>query len=218
MYRCLIPSRRCLTALLALLAFYVLPAMAAPAPAGLPDPLPGPIRRARVGDIVELTFFNRIDPHHFGNSIDRDLVKGGSGCDEVTGIYPGKDKFSDCFHGSSTGNLHFHGTLTNPNSTGDNVLIEVRPSNPAQADAGNVTAASVKPAFDAFFANCEAMRKQDVLSERPKIWADLPASFTAQQQTLLTAYDTQNSQQLWKADAAAIAAGNWPRYYLGAFP
>ena len=191
---------------------------AVPAQAGLSDPLPGPTLRARVGDIVELTFLNQIDPNHFGNSIDRDLAKGGTGCDEVTGIYPGKDKFPDCFHGSSTGNLHFHGTHTNPNTTGDNVLIEVRPSNPAQAGAGNVTAATVKPAFDAFFAQCEAILKKDVLSEWPKVWADLPASFTAQQQTLLTAYDTQNSQQLWQANAAAIASGNWPQYYLGAYP
>ena len=59
-----------------------------------------------------------------------------AGCDVVNpgdpaAGYPlaGGDAFPDCFHGSSTGNIHFHGTHTNPNSTGDNVFIEVRPSN-----------------------------------------------------------------------------------------
>ena len=34
-------------------------------------PLPGPTLRARLGDIVELTFLNQIDPLDYGNSIDR---------------------------------------------------------------------------------------------------------------------------------------------------
>lgn len=118
-------------------------------PAGsLTDPSPGPTLRARVGDIIELTFLNQINPADFGNSIDMDLKSGGTGCDETSGIYPGKfDVFPDCFHGSTTGNIHFHGTHTNPNSTGDNVLIEVRPSNPQQDGANAVTAATYAKPF-----------------------------------------------------------------------
>lgn len=36
-----------------------------------PDPMPGPTFRARVGDLVELTLINQINPVNFGNSIDR---------------------------------------------------------------------------------------------------------------------------------------------------
>ena len=39
--------------------------------AGYSDPMPGPTLRARVGDIVQLTFLNQIDTGVFGNSIDR---------------------------------------------------------------------------------------------------------------------------------------------------
>ena len=34
----------------------------------------------------------------------------------------------NCLHGSSTSNLHFHGTHTTPNTTGDNILLFVRPA------------------------------------------------------------------------------------------
>src|SRR6516165_5753572 len=63
------------------------------------EPLPGPTLRARVGDMVELTFLNHIDPNNFGNSIDQDIKGGGTGCDEAGGgLYPGSfDKFPDCF-------------------------------------------------------------------------------------------------------------------------
>jgi len=91
-------------------------------------PRPGPTLRARVGDLVQLTFINQINPSDFGDSIDRAEKGRGGGCDETSSGYPGNDKYPDCFHGSSTGNIHFHGTHTNPNTTGDNVFIEVRPS------------------------------------------------------------------------------------------
>jgi FtsP/CotA-like multicopper oxidase with cupredoxin domain len=111
--------------------------------------LPGPTLRARVGDIVQLTFLNQINTGDFGNSIDQDLVKGGTGCDQVSGVYPattqtkgGKsvpvDTFPNCLHGSSTANIHYHGTHTNPDSTGDNVLVQLRPSNPQQ-DGGLIS-------------------------------------------------------------------------------
>ncbi len=138
---------------------------APPAGGGLADPMPGPTLRARLGDIVELTFLNQINPADFGSSIDQDLVSGGSGCDEVSGVYPGTinqsgkqvpvDVFPNCFHGSSTGNIHFHGTHTNPDSTGDNVLVQVRPSNAQQDGANAVTAATYEKPFVEFFANAK---------------------------------------------------------------
>ena len=155
-------------------------------------PRPGPTLRARVGDLVQLTFINQINPANFGDSIDRGETGRGGGCDESSGGgaegkgYPGTgeyaDKYPDCFHGSSTGNIHFHGTHTNPNSTGDNVFIEVRPSLREVDGKPIVTPASVQKSFDAFFATCEAeLSPNKVLKEWPRTWNDLPSDWTDEQ-------------------------------------
>jgi FtsP/CotA-like multicopper oxidase with cupredoxin domain len=185
------------------------------------DPVPGPTLRARVGDLVQLTFLNQIDPNHYGDSIDRG--ERGQGCDEST-VYPGDpakggDVFPDCFHGSSTGNIHFHGTHTNPSSTGDNIFLEVRPSL-RKGGQPIVTEASVKPAFDEFFRNCDARLKNDVLSQWPRTWSDLPAAWTSSQESLLKTYDGNPAIQnkLWPVNAAQLSAGVWPQYYIGAYP
>src|SRR5690242_17830115 len=119
------------------------------------DPLPGPTLRAHVGDLVELTFLNQVDMNKFPKSLDQGQ------CDSVTGIYPesvtqvakGKDIFPNCFHGSTTANMHFHGMHTNPNTTGDNVFVEIRPSLRTRDEANKplVTEATVKQDFDEFF-------------------------------------------------------------------
>jgi FtsP/CotA-like multicopper oxidase with cupredoxin domain len=189
----------------------------APNPPGpYPDPAPGPTLRARVGDIVQLTFLNQIDPGPFGNSIDRG--ERGQGCDEST-QYPGLDQFPDCFHGSSTGNIHFHGTHTNPSTTGDNVFIEVRPS-PRHLGQPVVTEASVQEPFADFFSVCEGYLRSNVLSQWPRSWSDLPAAWTSRQEALLKAYDSNPSiaNKLWPVNAAQIEVGAWPQYYIGAFP
>src|SRR6185436_19519355 len=153
----------------------------APAPYGLYArgsyalPRPGPTLRARVGDLVQLTFINQINPNDFGDSIDRAERGRGNGCDETSSGYPGSvnDKYPDCFHGSSTGNIHFHGTHTNPNTTGDNVFIEVRPS--LREDGKPVvTPDSVKDSFKSFFDRCEMELHGNVLKEWPRTWDDLP--------------------------------------------
>jgi len=146
------------------------------------DPMPGPTLRARVGDIIELAFVNDIEPNRFGRSIDQGdkrTISGiaqnpAAGCDTINTGTPGMgypyigpptpftvgDAFPDCFHGSSTGNIHFHGTHTNPTGTGDNVLLEIRPS-PRVPKPGSTTgetiptitpeSESVRGAFKAFF-------------------------------------------------------------------
>src|SRR5262245_54363124 len=181
------------------------------------DPVPGPTLRARIGDIVQLTFLNHVNPNQYGDSIDRG--ERGQGCDESNAPYPGLDTFPDCFHGSSTGNIHFHGTHTNPSTTGDNVFIEIRPS---LRDAGQpiVTQASVKEPFDDFFSTCEIHLSNNVLSQWPRSWSDLPASWTSRQEVLLKAYDSNPYilNKLWPVNAAQIAHGAWPQYYIGAYP
>ena len=187
-------------------------------------PMPGPTLRARVGDLVELTFLNQINPADFGNSIDRGETGQGGGCDQSTAGYPGGDKYPDCFHGSSTGNIHFHGTHTNPNSTGDNVFIEVRPS-PRDGNKPVVTAESVQTPFNEFFTRCEAQLNGNVLRQWPVFWSDLPKTWTDRQETLLKQYDKQLvknygnvAKQLWPVDARQLLIGAWPQYYIGAYP
>ena len=211
-----------------------------PGPGPYPNPIPGPTLRARVGDIVNLTFLNQIRAGNFGDSIDRAENGIGSGCDQSTGGatdsqgnvigggYPASagDVFPDCLHGSSTGNIHFHGTHTNPNGTGDNVFIEVRPS-PQVNGQPTVTAASVKDQFDRFFGECTQRLRADPLAEWPKTWNDPPlgppndpGTWTAAQMRLLLAYDQGRppSQQLWPVDQQQYEQGIWPQYYIGAYP
>lgn len=192
-----------------------------PAAGAVPNPMPGPTLRARVGDIIQLTFINQIYPNHFGLSIDNGET--GIGCDQP--VPPG-DTFPDCFHGSSTGNIHFHGTHTNPNTTGDNVFVEVRPL--PRDNQGNLTTSpeKVQKSLDKFFADCAAHLKGSALTQWPKVWSDMPSDWTDQQKSLLQAYDKQLAQrygvppakQLWPIDAMQLQAGGWPQYYIGAFP
>jgi len=196
-------------------------------PRAIPDPLPGPLR-ARVGDIVELTFLNHIDAANFGDSIDRG--ENGLGCDQTSGGgaqqgYPASagDHFPDCFHGSSTGNIHFHASHTNPNGTGDNVLIEVRPV-PRAANQPTITDTTFKEQFDKFFAECEKRLKADVLTEWPLSWDDPPLgppsdpkTYTRIEKKLLQEYDN-GRLQLWPTDERQYKKGFWPQYYIGAYP
>ncbi len=188
-------------------------------------PRPGPTLRARVGDLVQLTFINQINPLNFPYSIDRGETGQGGGCDESNAGYPGADKFPDCFHGSSTGNIHFHGTHTNPNTTGDNVFIEVRPSLRDAKGQPVVTQQSVAAAFDSFFKKCEVELSHNVLREWPRTWSDLPAAWTDEQKKLLQLYDTDlvnkygpGVRKLWPVDEKQLKEGAWPQYYIGAFP
>src|SRR5216684_810590 len=93
---------------------------------------PGPTFRASVGDTIQIALLNHIDPNDFPETADKlcDQVKNSSG----TNIYPGvapkppcPDSYPDCFRGSNTTNMHFHGTHVSPNAFSDNVLVEVIP-------------------------------------------------------------------------------------------
>ena len=215
-----------------------------PSPGGIIDPYPGPLLRARLGDIVKLTFVNQIDANRFPYSIDQGEKRfltqfiASAGCDisspgDPRAGYPlaGGDAFPDCFHGSSTGNIHFHGTHTNPNSTGDNVLLEIRPSprvaapNDPRTRTPTITPASASKSFKDFFAACETQLRANVFSTYPQTWNDAPlgpyttpGTWTYQQQLLLQAYDARTKEQLWDANQKQIAAGLWPQYYIGAYP
>jgi FtsP/CotA-like multicopper oxidase with cupredoxin domain len=189
-----------------------------------PFPMPGPTLRLRVGDLVELSLLNLIDANKFPYSVDRGDTDPG-GCDQ-TSLYPGSgtghDVYPDCFHGSSTVNMHFHGTHTNPNTTGDNVFLELRPSlrTKDQANAPLVTAASVTKPFKEFFEHCEAeLTTGNVVKQWPRTWNDFPEEYTNEQKRLLKLYDlTPGIKKLWPVDAAQLAKQDWPQYYMGAYP
>ena len=219
-----------------------------PSPGGIIDPYPGPVLRARLGDIVNLTFVNQVDANRFGDSIDQGEKRSlkppsdpAAGCDisspgDPKNGYPlaGGDTWPDCFHGSSTGNIHFHGTHTNPNSTGDNVLLEVRPSpRDPKTRKPAITPESANKAFADFFKACAASLRADVLSPYPRNWDDAPLgpwnlssnptqpnpnTWTGQQALLLQAYDSRTKQNLWDTNQTQIDANQWPQYYIGAYP
>ncbi len=182
------------------------------------DPIAGPTLRARVGDVIELAFLNTIDPSNFGNSIDRGDSRG---CDETFGggkqIYPGGDTYPNCFHGSTTANLHFHGTHTNPNTTGDNVFLEIV-SHKRLKDEPIPTPGSFRAAvFNAFFNQCEARLLKTAHSQYPTSWDDLPSLWTKEQKRLLMRYDQLPGigNKLWPVNERQLKQGAWPQYYLG---
>src|SRR3954463_2921171 len=185
------------------------------------QPLPGPTFRARVGDLVELTLLNEIDTGVFPYSIDQAEKSEGGGCDQ-TSTYPKitptfTDTFPDCFHGSSTANIHFHGTHTNPNSTGDNVFLEVRPLPRDNQGNPTVTRAEATAGFAEFFRRCTE-ELQNPLHSWPATWDDVPKVWTDKQKELLLAYQQKNpTQRLWDENQAKLK-DDWPIYYIGAFP
>ena len=209
----------------------ILPGSDNPAPSAVgakyPDGFPGPTLRARLGDIVQLTFLNHVNPLNYPNTLDRG--DNANSCDQFSSGYPASasDSFPNCLHGSSTANIHFHGTHVNPTSTGDNVFLQIRPS-PRANNQPIVTGDSVAASFTKFFADCEAQLKPNVLSEWPYTWKDLPQPWTQQQENLLKAYDGGTApyfppakppaQQLWPSNQQQIDGNLWPQYYVGAFP
>jgi FtsP/CotA-like multicopper oxidase with cupredoxin domain len=198
------------------------PAYAEVPAGGWGDPMPGPTLRARVGDMIELTFLNNVDPAVFNNSRD-----GGAGidrgdqkqCDDTSAGYPGEDTYPNCFHGSTTANIHFHGTHTNPNTTGDNVFLEILSS---QRVAGTppVKPGDVKPLFDEFFRRCEVELGVIAHREWPRKWTDLPKAWTDAQKEKLQQFDSQpgTKNPVWPVNEQELAKGAWPQYYIGSYP
>jgi FtsP/CotA-like multicopper oxidase with cupredoxin domain len=194
-------------------------------PTGKGVPTAGPTLRARVGDLVNITLLNQVDTKNFPDTLDLAEQGKSEGCDvssTLNGpignqtrqqVYPLQDREPDCLHGSSSANLHFHGFHVTPGTVGDNVLVQVRPSpRDPRTNAPIVTGNSVKTAFDQVFASVGS-------GHGPHTWSGLPKAFTDQQEALLKAYDQKVPiAKLWPADQKAIATGQWPQYYVGAYP
>jgi FtsP/CotA-like multicopper oxidase with cupredoxin domain len=179
---------------------------------------PGPTLRARLGDQVQISFLNKTDDSMFPYSFETNSPGGLSsfGCDKVdnTGTgkspYPANDKFPNCFHGSSTANIHFHGTHTSPDGLSDNVLVQVLPQ-PNQPDWSST--------FNGIFNT----------GRIPQKWLDMPANYRKEQFIAIVRHDEAAAAaaaknnlppplSLTKKNTELIAAGQWPQYFMGAFP
>jgi FtsP/CotA-like multicopper oxidase with cupredoxin domain len=197
-------------------------------------PNPAPTLRARLGDRLQITLLNHVNVKNFpGGQLD--VAETGQACDQnvtegVGNTYPGDPSFEsppNCFHGSSTTNLHFHGSHTSPSGVSDNVLLNVRPSPRGRDGNPTVNELTVKAVFDAVFASCAH-------GHQPMLWSDWPLAWQAWQKKLLLNYDNTTpwqgqsptpghpvlppEEQLWKHTEKAIAEHELPQYYIGAFP
>jgi FtsP/CotA-like multicopper oxidase with cupredoxin domain len=190
---------------------------AAPPPATSKDVGAGPTLRARLGDRVNIAFLNTTDDRLFSYSFDTASQPGVSsfGCDKAinmpqSGNYPGLDRFPNCFHGSSTANLHFHGTHTSPDGLSDNVLVQVLPQ-PRQRNWTKT--------FDKIF-------DAPTIPER---WRDLPKEYQDAQMAMIRTHDKEAAaaarknklrppEALAPKNDRAIKAGQWPQYIMGAYP
>ncbi|HEY6971750.1 MAG TPA: multicopper oxidase domain-containing protein [Candidatus Angelobacter sp.] len=216
------------------------------------DILPGPVLRAHVGDWIEITFMNHVNPKNFPNTLDQDETGNTAGCDISTAqrknkpqqtveIYPRHagpdqpwatppwggspgDTWPNCLHGSSTANIHYHGTHTTPSTTGDNVLLYVRP---ALRDTGELEPKDsfVNEEFGKYFEWCEAHGPA-------QYWTEMPADWQTRQKELLMHYDSTapykgvpgklpEAMKLWPRNDANLnhkPKPLWPEYNVGAFP
>ncbi len=183
---------------------------------------PGPTFRAKVGDTIQIAFLNHINPKDFPETPNQqcDVVT-----DAATGtqIYPGvkplpnpPDVYPDCFRGSNTTNMHFHGTHVSPNAFSDNVLVEIVPDLNSTPD------------------DCEkmfAIACQDY--PNPQAWRHLEASvsqalanYQQRNQTRLgqldKEYPEKNDATLHQRQAAQnqhlVEYGEFPQFWAGCFP
>jgi FtsP/CotA-like multicopper oxidase with cupredoxin domain len=194
-------------------------------------PSPAPTLRARVGDRLEITLLNHVNVKNFPGTLD--VAETGQACDQNKSVgpggagintYPGDPSFEhppNCFHGSSSTNLHFHGTHTSPSGISDNVLLNIRPSARINGKP-EVDENTVKPIFDKIFAACAH-------GHQPMLWTDWPEDWQKLQKRLLTDYDKTAvwqgqagnlppDQQLWPQNEKEMADMQLPQYYIGAFP
>lgn len=177
---------------------------------------PGPTLRAKVGEKVQLIFLNRIDKSQFQGTSVTSIKGAPNKCDTVlnssgTEKYPKKDaqQFPNCFHASNTSNLHFHGTHTNPDDFGDNVLIGVVPHPNIDVNA-------------AINRGIKAYGEWDS-GQDPTEWLieDAMASLRAMIDAAKKAGDTQLAQQLAdaiKTNETNLRHGEFPQYWPGFFP
>jgi len=205
-----------------------------PAVHGIPGP--GPTLRASVGDTIQITLLNQVNVKNFPNTLD--VAEHGQACDQNTtfgtgNTYPGNPMFENppnCFHGSSSENLHFHGTHTSPSGISDNILLNIRPTPRLPNGQPVVNEQTVGPIFEKIFAYC-------MHGHQPLLWTQWPPEWQAWQKKLLIQYDNTTpwlgqspppggngpsvlpqDEQLWHQNQEEMADHQLPQYYIGAYP
>lgn len=180
---------------------------------------PGPTYRAKLGDTIQIALLNHVNPQQFPETPNGEcevttLPTGGQ-------IYPspsppaaGTDIKPDCFRGSNTTNMHFHGTHVSPNAFSDNVLVNVVPdlkSTPLECEKRFKTDAC-KDYFTPY-----AWQHQDAATT-----SDLKQFIAANQLRLRALPQEKFDPDLHKHQAEQndmlIKFGEFPQYWAGCFP
>ena len=183
------------------------------------------------------TFVNAVDPNRFDWNFVRAQKPDGTpnppntvGCMAVAGtngnIYPGNfDTYPNCLHASSTVNIHFHGTHTNPGGTGDNVFQQILPL--PRDNAGNLTTKPTDAMVGLRTVSSKIAPMQ--LTDHPlNQWpTKLVERHTAgrgskNRSSLLkgaTRRSTPDQNDLGQADKSSFSdKGGWPQYNIGVTP
>lgn len=177
---------------------------------------PGPTLRARVGDTIELIFLNRVDQSQFASTSLTSIKSAPNKCDTVlnqngTEKYPKGDagNFPNCFHASNTSNLHFHGTHTNPDDFGDNVLIGVLPNPRMDAQASLEIGKRAYAQWGAGQNPTKWLIEESMTGLKALHAAAVAAKNEALSAQLADAIHTNETN---------LAAGEWPQYWPGFYP
>jgi FtsP/CotA-like multicopper oxidase with cupredoxin domain len=186
-------------------------------PPALKPVAPGPTLRAKLGDIVQLSFINQVNQNNFDQNLDLNACT--QVVDQSGPVYPLVDVAPNCLHASSTANIHFHGTHTSPKSTADNVYLMIRPLPRDRMGEPTVPVKALTQSFATWFDLCAEVLRRNPLNQWPVSWNDLPAQYAGAQTALLQQYQTNNpTQPIWDANVKAMKDGVWPQYYIGAYP
>ncbi|HET6844633.1 MAG TPA: multicopper oxidase domain-containing protein, partial [Candidatus Angelobacter sp.] len=182
---------------------------------------PGPTFRAHVGDTIQIAMLNHVDPNDFPETANGkcDEVKNSSGANIYPGVAPNPpypDHLPDCFRGSNTTNLHFHGTHVSPNAFSDNVLVEIVPDLHA-------TAEDCQPWFPLScldYPNPQAWKH--LSGENARSFEALKKHHQARLEQLDKLQPEQNDATLHARQAVQNRRleeyGEFPQYWAGCFP
>jgi len=175
---------------------------------------PGPTLRLGVGETIEVIFLNRIDPALLpATAVTSIMGHCDTSVNAATGKerYPGPDAshFPNCFHASNTTNIHWHGTHTSPNEFGDNVFLGILPD--AKLDV-KAAVAMLKQAFTDW-NNGKNPMKELIAAAAEKLNALHQAAVKSGNKTLAAQLEAAI-----KANKTNSEAGEFPQFWLGAFP
>lgn len=183
---------------------------------------PGPTFRVKVGATLQVALLNQISPQDFPETANKTCDTNTS--NTGTQIYPGvppnppcPDFAPDCFRGSNTTNVHWHGTHVSPNAFSDNVLVEIVPDLKA-------TPADCEPWFKSVacqdYPNPQAWKHLDAATE--KALKEIFQKNVQCLEKLDLVQPEKNDKTLHKRQAEQnlhlIEYDEFPQYWCGCFP